>query len=245
MSLGRDSAVVAVPALLAPLAVLLARIVQTRLPLTVLSTLAVYPVMAALLIRGRRKAALVAVLLWAFTLSVAIISATRRDPGSMERVVVNGPAYRDEMFGFVRTGIGTESDPSRFVPQHMMHFAAFSLLAVATAGLLGLALGAVMVAYMSFYVGALAAAGGAPSTAFLLGWPPWAILRVIGFVIIGIALSEPLLRRAAGGFGWEMAAPGSYKAWYVVGGSLLVADIVLKTLFAPVWASVLRPCLGS
>src|SRR5258705_2027994 len=103
-----------VPAVLAPVAALLARGLPSRIPLTLLATLAVYPVMAALLLRGRRAAALLAVLLWAASLSASVIGLTRRDPGSMQGVVVNGPDYRDEMFAFIREGAGRESDPARF-----------------------------------------------------------------------------------------------------------------------------------
>src|SRR3989454_12404365 len=104
------------PALLAPGAVLLARTGQGRLLLPILATVAVYPVMAALLLRGRRPAAVATTLLWAASLSASIIAATRSDPASMARVVLNGPAYRDEMFAFILSGAGGESDPSRFLP---------------------------------------------------------------------------------------------------------------------------------
>src|SRR3989441_13360287 len=69
---------------------------RSRLLLPFLATAAVYPVMAALLLRGRRPAAVAATLLWAASLSASIIAATQRDPASMARVVLNGPAYRSE-----------------------------------------------------------------------------------------------------------------------------------------------------
>ena len=233
------------PALLAPVAVILARAWQERSLLPILATVAVYPVMAALLLRGRRPAAVAATLLWAASLSVSIIAATRRDPASMARVVLNGPAYRDEMFAFIQSGAGRESDPSRFLPQHLLHVTAFTFLAAGSGGLLGIVLGAVLVGYMSYYVGALAAAGGAPGIALLCGWAPWAILRVGGFVIAGIGLSEPLLwavhRRLEGGA--VMPRP-SYRSWYVAAGVLLIGDAVLKLFLAPAWAALLRPCLA-
>jgi len=235
---------IALPALLAPVAVLLARAGQGPLLLPVLATAAVYPVMAALLLRGRRATAALAALLWAASLSVSVISFTRRDPASMERVVINGPAYREEMFAYIRSGVGRESDPARFVPEHAVHLLAFSLLSFGSGGLMGIALGAVLVGYMSFYVGSLAAAGGAPDTALLLGWPPWAILRVAAFVLIGLCLAEPLLFAAGRRLGRPPAPPaGPRRAWYLVAGVLLLSDIVLKSVFATAWAAILRPCL--
>ncbi len=245
------------PALLAPVAVLLGRASGGPLLLPVVATLAIYPVLALLLLQRRRRAAAVATLLWAASLSVCVIASTARDPGSMESVVLNGPIYRDEMFAFIRSGEGRESDPARFLPQHLLHLGAFCLLAWASAGLLGIVLGALLVGYMSFYVGALAAAGGKPLAALAFGWPPWAILRVVAFVLIGVALSEPLLmairRRLRGAPGTgpagqpgeasSRAARPGWRAWFLTAAALLVADAVLKAMLAPGWAALLRPCL--
>jgi hypothetical protein len=224
--------------------VLLARAAQRPLLLPMLATVAVYPVMAALLLRGRRGSACVAALLWAAALAVSVIVFTRSDPASMQRVVLHGPAYRDEMFAYVRTGSGRETDPSRFLPEHALHLVAFGLLSAGTGGLLGIGLGAALVGYMSFYVGSLAAAGGAPWTALLLGWPPWAILRVIAYVLLGLCLAEPALfaaRRALGRF--SVPPTPSPRGWYVTAAALLASDILLKLLFAPAWARILHPCL--
>jgi len=235
---------IALPALLAPVAVLLARAGQRPLLLPILATAAVYPVMAALLLRGRRGAAALAALLWAAGLSASVIAFTRREPASMERVVLNGPAYREEMFAYIKSGIGRESDPARFVPEHLLHLLAFSLLSAGSGGLLGIAFGAILVGYMSFYVGSLAAVGGAPGTALLLGWPPWAVLRVAAFVLIGLCLAEPLLFAAGRRLGRPPAPPaGPRRTWYLVAGVLLLSDVVLKSVFATAWAAILRPCL--
>ena len=246
------------PALLTPGAILLARAAGGRILLPCLATIAVYPVLVALLLQGRRRTAAVATLLWAASLSTSIIASTVRDQRGTEAVVLNGGAYREEMFAFIRTGSGAESDPGRFLPQHVLHLVAFSALSAGSGGFLGIVLGAVLVGYMSYYVGCLAAAGGAPAMAVGLGWPPWAILRVVAFVLLGIALSDPLLsalrRRARGASGPPPDSSGgahalpparrSWRSWYIAAGLLLVADAGLKSLLAPTWAALLRPCLG-
>jgi hypothetical protein len=245
------------PALLAPVAVILARNAGSPVLLPLLATLTIYPVLALLVLRERRRAAAVATLLWAASLSVSVIAWTARDPGGMETVVLNGAAYRDEMFAFIRSGEGRESDPARFLPQHLLHLGAFCLLAWVSAGLFGIVLGALLLGYMSYYVGALAAAGGAPAAALAFGWPPWAVLRVVAFVLLGVALSEPLLlairRRVQGAAGPLPGLPGggaargvarrSWRPWYVAAAALLAADALLKLLLAPAWATLLRPCL--
>ena len=234
---------IVLPAILAPAAVLLARAGSGPILLPILATLAVYPILALLITRGRPRAAAFATLLWAASLSASEIALTARRPDVMEPIVLHGAAYRDEMFDFIRTGQGRESDPARFLPQHFLHLGAFCLLAFLSAGLLGIALGAVLVGFMSFYVGSLAAAGGSPALAFVLGWPPWAILRVVAFVLLGVALAEPLLLAARRRKHLAAVETSSRRPWYLIAAALLVADATLKYLLAPSWGTLLRRCL--
>jgi len=226
------------PALLAPLALWLAAASGRSFTLPLLATAAIYPVFAAFLLAGRPLAAASAAVLWAGSLSVSIIAVTMADPVRLAPVIVNGPAYRDEMISWVATGIGRESDPARFIPQHLLHLAAFVLLALVSAGLLGLLLGAVLVAYMSFYVGVLAS-GPEPMHAALFGWPPYAVIRVVAYVVLGTVLARPLLGRLTR----RTLPPIAARRWVGVAAALLVLDLVLKTLVAARWAAYLRPCL--
>jgi hypothetical protein len=170
-------------------------------------------------------------------------------------LVLHGPAYRDEMFEFIRTGTGAESDPARFVPMHLRHLALFVLLALPTGGLLALAMGAALVGYMSYYVGALVAACPGSLLPWVAGWPPWAIARVLAFVLIGVILAEPLLavtRRQTGapaaavrrGF-VDAGGPRFARRAGLVAVLLLAIDLVLKAWLAPAWAGLLRGCLSA
>ena len=238
---------VLLPALLAPAAVFLAFAGGSMSPalgraaLPVLATLALYPFFARMVADGRRGAATAAALLWALGLSVSLITHTARDPEVAGRGILMGPPYRDEMFEYVATGIGRESQPGRFIPQHLLHAGLFCVVSILSGGLLGLTMGAVLVGYMSYYVGALAA-GPQPLTAALLGWPPWAILRVVAFVLLGTVLARPLLLRLRGPRSAPLFEPADRRI-LLAAAALLVADIALKTAFATTWANLLRPCL--
>jgi hypothetical protein len=196
--------------------------------------------MVWLLVRKRRRDAVGVVLVWAATLAVAgtlAFSLWAQDP---EALILNGPAYRDEMFDWIRSGEGRESSPTRFVPQHALHLAAFVGLSLATASAASIAMGAVLMNYMSFYVASLARTGAPLWVTVLFGWQPWAICRVAAFSILGAVLAEPLLGRlrSSGYAGLRSARP-----WLVTAALLLLADLVLKAALAPLWGVVLRRSL--
>ncbi len=229
-----------IPGLLAPAAAFAAIVTGTRWMLPLLATAVVYPSFALLVAGGRRGAAVAAALLWAAGLSATLIFAASHDPARVGAAVPRGPAYRDAMFAYVATGRGQESEPARFLPRHAIDLTLFVVASLLTGGLLGLAMGSVLVGYMSFYVGSLAA-GAAPLRAALFGWPPWAILRVVAFVLIGVVTARPLLARLTGR---NLRSPAERRL-LIAAGVLLLLDVVLKSEFAVAYAALLRPCLSS
>jgi hypothetical protein len=235
---GRTGLLIALPALLAPVAVGLGFLIGGRVLLPVLATLAIYPCFALLIVRGRRNAAIAAALLWATSLSVTTILMTVRNPDRAGSVILQGEPYREEMFAFIAEGKGRESDPTAFIPLHARHLGLFVVLTAISAGLLGLGMGTVLVGYMSYYVGALAG-GPAPIPAALFGWPPWAVARVVGFIILGTLLARPLLSRLTRR---PIPAEGEGRL-YLIAFAFLLLDLLLKWVLAPYWPLLLRPCL--
>ena len=206
--------------------------------LPVLNTAAAYAAMVVLLRRGDRRGAVVLMLAWAATLAVCATTTFALWPGDPGPMIVNGPAYRDEMFHWIRTGEGTESQPRLFIPQHTLHLAAFVLLSLATASVVSIFMGAVLMNYMDFYVASLARAGAPAWAVVFLGWQPWAIARVAAFSVLGVVLAPPLLRRLG------VAVPKMrVRPLVVAAGAALLADVVLKTALAPLWGQWLRALL--
>jgi hypothetical protein len=159
------------------------------------------------------------------------------DPGGR---IVNGPAYRDEMFHWIGTGEGSEGRPAEFIPQHLLHLGAFAALGLATASAASMLMGAALMNYMGFYVASLHRAGADPATVAWFGWQPWAICRVAAFVVLGVVLAEPLLSRAL-----RYPYPGlrAARPWIAAAAAGIAADWILKALLAPYWRETLAAAL--
>jgi hypothetical protein len=208
--------------------------------LPILNTAYAYVLMLRLLRAGRRAEALRAMLAWAAVLAVCgtlSFALWPRDPGPL---VMNGPAYREEMFGWIRTGVGAEGSPWLFLPQHATHLAAFVVLSLVSASAASMLLGAVLMNYMDYYVASLARAGVPAGVTLLLGWQPWAICRVAAFVALGVVLAEPLLSRLQP---YPYAGVGSARRVVTWAAAGILADWLLKAALAPTWGLLLRSWL--
>jgi hypothetical protein len=208
--------------------------------LPILNTTAGVPFMILALRRGDLRLAVVRMLLWALAMGVCATLWSYARPAQTDVLFLRGETYRVEMFQWVLTGKGAESTPSQFIPQQAGHAAIFAALAVATGGLLAMPMGAVLMNYMGHYVGALASASRHPVWAMVLGWHPWAVIRIISFVVIGVVLSVPLLSRVTA---MRIDTRLATRLLYVAAAGL-VADVLLKALLAPVWQRLLLRAAG-
>jgi len=205
-----------------------------------------YAALVMTLRRATRGRAVLMMLWWAGWLALSMILLTLSRPDRAESVIFHGAAYRDEMFRWLTTGEGRESSPALFLPQHIVHASVFSALALLTGSALAVLMGAVLMNYMSFYVGALIAeCAGSPAqaAATFLAWNPWSMVRVASFIVLGVVLAEPLLARL-GILRKGSPPPGSRTGWILAAAGGLLLDIVLKTLLAPSWPSLLRECFS-
>lgn len=219
---------------LTPLLPLLVALPGGKWALPLLAPLTLYPAFRARVRSGDTWAAWTLGMVWALLLSAGVIALTLWLPETARAGILHGEPYREEMFGWIATGVGRENDPGAFIPQHLLHLAVFVLLTWASGGYLGLALGAALVGYMSYFVGSFAGASGHPFLGATAAWVPWSVIRVGAFVLVGALFSRPLLVRRAWPFDrrdlrlMALAAAG------------IVADILLKTLLAPAYGRFLR-----
>ena len=154
------------------------------------------------------------------------------------RGVLHGEPYRREMFAWIETGVGRENAPAAFVPQHLLHLGAFILLTWISGGYLGLALGAALVAYMSYFVGSYAVASDHLLAGSLAAWVPWSVLRVAAFVLVGAVFARPLLVRRVWPFGRQEAM------LLALAASGIAGDLLIKALVAPTYGLFLRQLAG-
>lgn len=205
-----------------------------------LNTLPAYPFLIGSLRRRRVDEAVLRMIVWAAALGISATTLSYLAPDSMAQLFVHGEAYRKEMFVFVTTGQGAEGDIRLFLPQHLGHAAAFCVLALATGSLLAMPLGAVLMNYMAFYVGALGATSVHPLAAMALAWVPWALIRIVSFITLGVVLGAPVLGRL---FGFEYRL-GEQRRWLTWAFTGLVIDILLKWALAPSWRGLILSAAG-
>jgi hypothetical protein len=225
--------------LLTPLVVLLAAVPGGRWALPLVAPLTVYRPFAERVVRRDYLGAWQLGLAWAALLSLGVIALTLLRPDWAREGILNGEAYRQEMFRWVATGEARENDWRAFLPLHLAHLALFLLLTWVSAGYLGLVLGAALTAYMSYFVGSFAAASGHPVLGSLAAWVPWSVLRVMAFVLLGALFSRPLLVRRA----WPFERlEGRLMA---LAASGLLADVLIKAFAAPAYGLFLRQMAAS
>jgi hypothetical protein len=221
--------------LLTGLSYAIASIASVPILVPILNTLASFPFMVLALKQGDIRRAIARMLLWAAAMGVCATLLSYARPAQTARLFLRAAAYRNEMIVWVMSGRGAESTPSLFIPAQARQAALFSVLALASGGVLAMPMGAVLMNEMGHYVGTLAAMSRRPLLTMILGWHPWAVIRIVCFVTIGVILSAPLLARV-GRFRVNWAAARAPLIAACVG---LVIDVLLKSLFAPAWQRTL------
>jgi hypothetical protein len=233
---------------LAPLAIVAGTIASyaVALPLGVpllvpiLNTMTALVLMTASLRRGHVGQAIARMLLWAATLALCATVLGYWRTAETGRMFLNGEAYRQEMFTDLQTGVGAEGNIRQFLPQHALHAGVFSVLALASGSIAAMPMGAALMNYMGFYVGALAAASAHPLEAALLAWVPWALVRIASFVVLGVVFAGPVLGKLAG-FPYRLR---QQRGWMAIAAAGLVVDAVMKWACAHVWRDMIRAAAG-
>lgn len=213
---------------------------RLRWLLPFLQPLPLYPLFYRTVQDGEWNETLHYLLTWVLVSILTVTALTTLFPSRTADTVLNGNAFRQDMFSWLQTGEGSTGDPRLFLPMHVRDFSLFVAASVASAGALGLVWGTTLLNAMSFYFGSLLGNATQPLVVLFFGWPVWSIFRVIGFCLCGVAVSGVLpswMRRTK-------IDRRKTLAYLASGLALVVADGLLKWQFAPMWRDVLRKALG-
>lgn len=204
--------------------------------LPLIQALVIFPLFCGVLGRDEWRKALFSMLLWAASTAACGIFVSSLAPEFTQERILYAEAYQSEMFEWIATGEGREGDIALFLPEHALHLALFSVLALASCGFLGLVMGAALLNYMSFYVGTLLLQGRDLNPLLLIAWPPWAAFRVVAFILIATSISAWVLNRLRFG----RTTLNRFPRYLIYGGVFLAADIASKWALAPYWREWLR-----
>jgi hypothetical protein len=127
---------------------------------------------------------------WTLLLSVLVLFLSWREPERMERLIWRANEYSSGMFRWIETGELPEGSTSQVIYFHLKQTLIYCLLAALSANFFGLLLGSALLNYMNFYVSKLARNSLNSWKAFLMGWNPWSIIRVLSFLWLGMVVSS-------------------------------------------------------
>lgn len=181
-------------------------------------------------------------LIWGIFQSVAIGLASAWFPETAAMTIAKGPTVATETFRWIETGEGVEGSISLFLPNHVRNYVIFCGLCCITVSSAALLFGTYMLNYMNFYVAQLVTASVNPLIALAVGWPVWSMLRVIGFILTGVALAVVSLNLLAR----LQHQPSRHvfpRRLLGIGIAFVVADIVVKATLAPLWRQMLHYAL--
>ena len=202
----------------------------------------IYPLYLFLVSRRCYNQAMLWVLWWAICQSFAVAGATILAPERAASVVLHGTVYTENMFHWIRTGKGAEGSLQLFVPIHLREYATFSVLSLFTFGSAALILGTYLLNYMNYYVGQLVYFSTHPWLAAVVGWPPWSMLRVVGYVATGLALTA-LALNLGHYFSRRFPQLDFPRQYFLMGLGLLLGDLIVKATLAPIWQQLLQMAL--
>lgn len=215
---------------------------EPRFLLPILNALPAWWLMTRRLRAGDLRGAILLMLIFPVALAVlgTVTLAFWPTPDRLIPEVLNGPEYREEMFSWIRTGVGSEGDWRLFLPMHITHLLGFVAVSLMTGSLVSITGGAILTNYMDGYVASIHRAGAPLWATLFFGWQPWAICRVAAFCILGVILAEPVLARV---FRYKPQPWSRTRPWVLIAVGLILADWLLKAALAPTWGRVLQAAI--
>jgi hypothetical protein len=206
--------------------------------LPALDVAAVLPIYVwARLHRGLQGAA-GALLAWAFCKVVAVATLTVLFPARAREAVAFGASYADGMTLWLASG----ADLARvgaWGTWRVVEAGALAGLSLATAGVGGLAFGAMLLNCQAYYLGTLFLRAAEPWKVLVLGWPPWEAFRALAFVNILLVAAEPAVSKVLG----RPVRVRELRDGAIIAFLMMVTAYLAQVYLAAWWREALVPAL--
>jgi hypothetical protein len=213
---------------------------QICLPL--LSTAVLIPMFLWALRRGRPHKAVTLALFWVVVQSLSVVVASLLFSDTAARAVLGGLDYRTAWLHWIEGGPPVQIAPALDYGRQLIDLAVYAAAMALTGGVAGLLLLTLALDRFNFTVASLLAAAQNPVLLAVAAWPLWMIARLIGFLILGAALAEPIANldlRPAYLSAWLQRR----KRMLLAGLGIILLAIVLQALLSPLYQMILRNAL--
>lgn len=214
-----------------------------QLCLPVLNTLVIFPLFVWAVRTGRTRRAVTMTLFWALCLAVAMLALGVILSGQAEAAVQGVVEYRSQFIRWMADATPVTAAPAQDWLGQLRDLAILAVATAVTAGLGGLFLLAMAINVVSVNAAGLVNEATRPLQTLLFSWPVWNIVRLVGYVLIVVALAEPL---ATG-----QLRPDALRDWFRARRRLLLYGVVtlavgalLQVALSSVYRSVLEAGLG-
>jgi hypothetical protein len=213
-----------------------------QLCLPLLSAAVLIPMFLWALRQGRPRRAIALALFWVVAQSVSVIVASLLFQDTAWRAVQGGLEYRSAWLAWIEGGPLVALAPSLDYGRQVVELALYSLAMALTGGVAGLLLLTVALDRVNFTVASLMAVTQNPALSLLAGWPVWLIVRLVGYLVLGAVLAEPVanldLRPA-------YLADWLQRRWRLLlaGLGVVLLGALLQALLSPLYQAILRNVL--
>lgn len=208
---------------------------QICLPL--LSAAVLIPMFIWALRQGRPRKAITLALFWVVVQSLSVIVASLLFQDSAWQAVQGGLEYRTAWLQWIEGGPPVTMAPALNYARQALDLLIYALAMAFTGGVAGLLLLALALDRLNFTVATLLASASNPLLLALAAWPLWMIVRLVGFVIVGAVLAEPVANldlRPAYLANWLQ------RRWRLLlaGLGIVLLGVVLQALLAPLYQTI-------
>jgi hypothetical protein len=193
--------------------------------------------------QGRPRKAITLALFWVVVQSVSVVAASLLFEDTAGRAVQGGLEYRSAWLAWIEGGPLVSIAPSLAYGRQVIELVLYALAMTLTGGVGGLLLLTLALDRFNFTVASLLAIAQSPVLSAVAAWPVWLIVRLVGYLIVGAVLAEPVANldlRPAYLAAWLQAR----KRLLLAGLAIILLGVLLQVLLSPLYRTILHNALG-